>query len=95
MKNKTEIIEKLLGKPTPASYYKFPFLYHGKFYMMKGFDIIMGGMVMEITLKRVGCVKFCGIRVKMKDKKIIDDNVIDIIFSPKNSIILLKEKEAA
>jgi hypothetical protein len=88
-----ETIEKLLGKLSPASYYKSPFLYHGNFYTIKGFEIIMGGMVMEITLKRVGVFKYQWMRTTFKEKKIIDDDVVDIIFLPEKSIILFNEKK--
>lgn len=90
------IIEKLIpGSQLSISkntiLYKGPLFYHGGFYVLERYDIIMGGMVMELRIRKIGP----GILSKfLRQKTIIDEDTKDIIFPPDNSVILFKEKKS-
>lgn len=70
--------------------YKGPLFYHGSFYVLENYNIIMGGMIMELSLREIGPGKLFNF---LKYKTIIDEYAKDIIFPPDNSIILFKEKK--
>jgi hypothetical protein len=89
-----QVIEKLLGSLSFSlkdNLYGGPLYYHGVFYTLQGFEIIMGGMVMELKLKRIGCSRWTKF---FEEKTIIDEDAGDIVFTPLNSLILFKEKKS-